>query len=221
MQRVSPLLVFVVFLLFVLFQTVSHKVTLWTELFQQLGWGQWTWNRLTHFYFIWIEKNCLIWDQTHALPFQAHSLTIGTHLMARGYEPGREDQEFDPKLGDFFLFIIICWCMYDGTHPPLQWLHVVHVGCMKLLFGRFHFMALTLVVSRGLDSFNHLFSLLPVSIVSSCSRQYYVASTWWNKNCWPIAPWQNLVWFGQGLLVKVTIHKWNRKQSIIFSRENG
>ena len=26
-------------------------------------------------------------------------------LMVRGYQPGREDHEFDPRLGNFFLFI--------------------------------------------------------------------------------------------------------------------
>ena len=33
------------------------------------------------------RNNCLIWDRTHV-----------------GYETGKEDHDFDPRLGNFFLF---------------------------------------------------------------------------------------------------------------------
>ena len=32
-------------------------------------------------------------------------LSVPKSLMVRGYEPGSEDHEFDPRIGDFFLSI--------------------------------------------------------------------------------------------------------------------
>ena len=99
------------------------------------------------------KRNCLTWDWTHGFPFQRKPW----------HEPGRENHEFDPRLGSFFL------CAHMDTiiaHKKLvlnnSWAKskLIHENCKVEIY---KFMICTYILVILIDTY---------AIISKCTQAH-------------------------------------------------